>query len=112
MQKLSHIIFNKVFQLAGLLNRLSNSSLLALTLGIMLLMVLPRFNRNAAIVERPMNDARYFVAYVEYFRGLEPSDVIRPASNWRLGVPFIAAYLPFSPLTSINIVNIRASYCN
>jgi hypothetical protein len=108
MQKLSHIIFNKVFQLAGLLNRLSNSSLLALTLGIMLLMVLPRFNRNAAIVERPMNDARYFVAYVEYFRGLEPSDVIRPASNWRLGVPFIAAYLPFSPLTSINIVNIFA----
>lgn len=108
MQRFSNIIFSKVFQLAGLLHKRSNFSLLALTLGIILIMVLPRFNRNSAIVERPMNDARYFVAYVEHFRGLEPSDVIRPASNWRIGVPFIAAYLPFSPLTAINIVNIIA----
>jgi hypothetical protein len=71
-------------------------------------MVLPRFNRNSAIVERPMNDARYFVAYVEHFRGLEPSDAIRPASNWRIGVPFVAACLPFLPLTAINIINIIA----
>lgn len=64
-----------------------------------------RFNRNTAIVNRPLNDARYFIAYVEHFRGETPSDVIRPASNWRMLVPFVAALSPFEPLTAINITN-------
>ena len=87
---------------------LSNKSLLWLCLVTLILFVIVtsvRFNRNNAIVNRPLNDARYFIAYVEHFRGERPSDVIRPASNWRMLVPFIAASLPFEPLTAINIVN-------
>ena len=64
-----------------------------------------RFNRNTALVNRPLNDARYFVAYVEHFRGETPSDVIRPASNWRMLVPYVASVLPLKPLTAINITN-------
>ncbi len=64
-----------------------------------------RFNRNTTVVNRPLNDARYFIAYVEYFRGDVPSDVIRPASNWRLLVPLVAAVLPLSPLSAINVTN-------
>ena len=64
-----------------------------------------RFNRNTAIINRPLNDARYFVAYVEYFRGEKPSYIIRPASNWRMLVPYVASVLPLKPLTAINITN-------
>jgi hypothetical protein len=64
-----------------------------------------RFNRNTALINRPLNDARYFIAYVEHFRGETPSDVIRPASNWRMLVPYVASVLPLKPLTAINITN-------
>ena len=87
---------------------LSNKSTLWLCLVTTILFVTVtsvRFNRNNTIVKRPLNDARYFIAYVEYFRGETPTDVIRPASNWRMLVPCIAASLPFEPLTAINIVN-------
>jgi len=87
---------------------LSNKSILWLSLVTLILFVTitgVRFNRNNAIVNRPLNDARYFIAYVEHFRGETPSDVIRPASNWRMLVPFIAASLPLEPLTAINIIN-------
>lgn len=70
-----------------------------------LTVTLPRFNRNSYLVKREMNDARYFKAYVEYFRGEIPSDVIRPASNWRLLVPLTASYLPFEALTALNMMN-------
>lgn len=81
-------------------------SKLLFTAALFLLVALPRFNRNSMIVERPMNDARYFVAYVEYFRGEQPSDFIRPASNWRILVPYLASLLPFTPLSAINITNL------
>ncbi len=71
-----------------------------------LLITLPRFNRNTVLVDRPLNDAAYFIAYVEHFRGETPSTVIRPASNWRMLVPLLAAPLPFSPLTAINVINL------
>jgi Gpi18-like mannosyltransferase len=87
-------------------NGLSPSRKLLLTSLLFLLVTLPRFNRNNFIVERPLNDARYFKAYVEYFRGETPSDYIRPASNWRLLVPVLAAPLPFEPVTAINIINL------
>lgn len=53
-----------------------------------------------------MNDASYFKAYVEHFRGETPTDVIRPASNWRLLVPLLASPLPFDPLSSLNLINL------
>lgn len=75
------------------------------TVSLFMVVTSVRFNRNTAIIKRPLNDARYFVAYVEYFRGEKPSDVIRPASNWRMLVPYIASVLPLKPLTAINITN-------
>ncbi len=71
-----------------------------------LLVTLPRFNRNTLLVNRPLNDASYFIAYVEHFRGETPTNVIRPASNWRMLIPLLAAPLPFTPLTAINIINL------
>jgi hypothetical protein len=88
------------------INRYSFSQRLLFTSILFLLVTMPRFNRNNFIVERPLNDARYFKAYVEYFRGETPSDYIRPASNWRILVPAVASILPFEPITSINIVNL------
>ncbi|MBP9187694.1 MAG: hypothetical protein KBG11_11395 [Bacteroidia bacterium] len=79
--------------------------LLTVTLVLFIGVTSVRFNRNTTLVNRPLNDARYFIAYVEYFRGDVPSDVIRPASNWRLLVPLVASVLPLSPLSAINVTN-------
>lgn len=79
--------------------------LLTVTLVLFIGVTSVRFNRNTTLVNRPLNDARYFIAYVEYFRGDVLSDVIRPASNWRLLVPLVASVLPLSPLSAINVTN-------
>jgi hypothetical protein len=68
-------------------------------------MILPRFNGNQLMVKQEPYDARYFENYVEYFRGNALKLEIRPATNWRFLVPLIASYLPFSAITSINILN-------
>ncbi len=94
-----------MFEIIPFTNKQPFYTKLAFTVLLFLLVTLPRFNRHSLIVDRPLNDARYFKAYVEYFRGETPSDVIRPASNWRILVPILAALLPFEPLTSVNIVN-------
>lgn len=91
--------------IAQFLSSKSTRWLCFVTLILFVIITSVRFNRNNAIINRSLNDARYFIAYVEHFRGELPSDVIRPASNWRMLVPFIAASLPFEPLTAINIVN-------
>ncbi len=69
-------------------------------------MVLPRFNGNQSIVKQQPYDSKYFKAYVEYFRGEVLTAPLRPATNWRFGVPLLASYLPFDALTSINMVNL------
>lgn len=86
--------------------RLSFTQKLIFTSVLFLLVTVPRFNRNSFIVERPLNDAQYFKAYVEYFRGETPSYFIRPASNWRMLVPAVASVLPFEPITAINIIDL------
>lgn len=95
-----------MFAFTRLISKLPQGVKIGLTLLLFLVVTLPRFNRNTIVVERPLNDARYFIAYVEYFRGEIPSDVIRPASNWRMLVPLVASLLPFDPLTSINLINL------
>lgn len=67
--------------------------------------ILVRFNGNQVIVKQQPYDSKYFIAYVEYFRGQIPSEAIRPATNWRFLVPLIASQLPFSAATSINLIN-------
>ncbi len=68
-------------------------------------MILPRFNGNQIIVKQVPYDAKYFENYVEYFRGNPMELALRPATNWRFLVPLTASYLPFSALTSINLIN-------
>lgn len=68
-------------------------------------MFLPRFNGNQVIVKQVPYDAKYFENYVEYFRGNSLELALRPATNWRFLVPLTASYLPFSALTSINLIN-------
>ena len=68
-------------------------------------MILPRFNGNQVIVKQVPYDAKYFENYVEYFRGNSLELALRPATNWRFLVPLTASYLPFSALTSINLIN-------
>jgi hypothetical protein len=68
-------------------------------------MFLPRFNGNQVIVKQVPYDAKYFENYVEYFRGNSLELPLRPATNWRFLVPLTASYLPFSALTSINLIN-------
>jgi hypothetical protein len=86
-------------------NKVTRFRLFTLSL-LLILLCLPRFNRNPLIIKRGLDDAAYYIAYVEYFRGETPSTILAPASNWRPLIPFLSSLLPFSPLTSINIINI------
>jgi hypothetical protein len=95
-----------MFEIIRFINKRSFSGKLITTLVLFLLIGLSRFCFNPTSIEHPVNDAKYFKAYVEYFRGEEPSYVIRPASNWRMLVPFIAAKFPFKPIIAINLVNL------
>lgn len=78
---------------------------LLLTCLLFLALFLPRFNGNQLIVKQAPYDAKYYENYVEYFRGNQLNTALRPATNWRFLVPLTASYLPFSALTSINIIN-------
>jgi len=51
------------------------------------------------------SDDMAYVGLVEYFRGEENPLVMEPFS-YRIFVPYVASKLPFSPLTSINILNL------
>ncbi len=90
----------------NLVRKLSSKNKWILTSVLFLLVTLPRFNDNKIVVKNTSYDSKYFIAYVEYFRGEVPSQSIRPASNWRLFVPFVASILPFSANTSINCINL------
>jgi predicted membrane-bound dolichyl-phosphate-mannose-protein mannosyltransferase len=68
-------------------------------------MVLPRFNGNQLLVKQEPYDLKYFKAYVEYFRDQPLTAPLRPATNWRFLVPYLASKIPFDAVTSINLVN-------
>ncbi len=73
---------------------------------LLLLVTLPRFNGNQTFVKQVSYDAKYFESYVKYWRGEALTQPLRPATNWRMLSPFVASFLPFEPLTAINILNI------
>lgn len=79
---------------------------LLVTVVLFMAIILVRFNGNQVIVKQQPYDSKYFKAYVEYFRGQIPTEAIRPATNWRFLIPLIASQLPFSELTSINVLNV------
>ena len=81
-------------------NHLGVYFLLALCLVIV---CLPRFNRRNI---EGVGDAGVYTRYIEYFRGKTISSPILAPLNFRPFAPFIAASLPFDPMTAINIINI------
>jgi len=78
---------------------------LLITIVLFMAIILVRFNGNQVIVKQQPYDSKYFKAYVEYFRGQIPTEAIRPATNWRFLIPLLASQLPFSEMTSINVLN-------
>ena len=71
-----------------------------------LLVVSIRFDRNELLIKRPLNDAAFYIANVQFLRGDQLTYVFKGPFNERLLVTAIAAILPFDPLTAINLANI------
>ena len=70
-----------------------------------------RFNQNDFGIKSITNsyhssDAPEYVAMVEHYRGLTPSKKINAPFSYRIAVPILASFLPFDPLTSINVINV------
>lgn len=79
----------------------------AVALLCLLLVASLRFNRNDFIVSRPLDDAAFYIANVEKIRGIEPTTYsYKGPFNERVLGTTIAAFLPFSPLTAINVTNL------
>jgi len=76
--------------------------------GALILMCLPRFNKNAVVFPSAAGDEEVYAHYVEFFRGDTVTGPLTSASTWRPLVPFIAALLPFAPMTAINLVNVAS----
>lgn len=79
----------------------------AIALLCLLLVASLRFNRNDLIISRPLDDAAFYIANVEKIRGIEPTTYpYKGPFNERVLGTTIAAFLPFSPLTAINVTNL------
>jgi hypothetical protein len=50
-------------------------------------------------------DQRNYMNFVEYFRGNMPLDSVRSPYSFRPVVPYVASFLPFEAMTSINVLN-------
>ena len=83
----------------------------------LVLVCLPRFNRrDIGFIDHltsegqkshlHLADAGEYIKYVNYFRKNQIKGNLTPHATYRPFVPFIASFLPFGPMTSINIVNI------
>jgi hypothetical protein len=71
-----------------------------------LIVISVRFNRNDLLVKRNLGDAAFYIGNVEYLRGERITHAMCAPFNERLLVTVLAAPLPFSPMTSINVVNV------
>lgn len=74
--------------------------------GILLLLISVRFNRNTLIFNRHLGDAAHFISNVDYFRGDKISYTLGPPHNERILVTLVASILPFDAMTAINVVNV------
>ncbi len=52
------------------------------------------------------HDIYNYTLLVRYFKGESLENPVIPPFRYRILAPFLAAYLPFSPLTSLNIINV------
>ena len=88
-------------------------ALLALAI---LLLGLPRFNRNDWLIggvtsqgkeaRTYLADAGKYVATVDWIRGTDPREELYAPYSYRILFPLLAAPLPFDAMTSINILNL------
>lgn len=80
---------------------------------------LPRFNRRDVLWSHrvfgtgvsstvDLADARHYVAYVQYFRHERGAEDLRAPFTYRPIGPLLAAWLPFDPMTALNVVNVVA----
>jgi hypothetical protein len=75
---------------------------------VFLMVVLPRFNRNDIFIRRPLSDALHYITYTHYFRGnilQPPFNTLPEIHSWKPIVPYLASWLPFDAMTSLNIIN-------
>lgn len=80
----------------------------------LILISLPRFNwgklgpLNSFVGDKPF-DVEQYEAYTEFFRGdSSKKEILEGPFSYRPLVPLLASFLPFKPLTSINVVNLIA----
>lgn len=76
----------------------------------LIIMCLPRFDKNTFLFPASPGDEVVYRNYVKYFRAEEVTGPLSSASTWRPLVPFLAAYVPFRPLTALNVVNMASLF--
>ena len=92
---------------------------LAVLLILLVLITIPRFNRQdlwfidnfttdglPAASSVVLADAGSYIAHVEYLRGEPASENLKSPFVYRPLVPLVASILPFEPMTAINVVNL------
>ena len=71
-------------------------------------------NRNQIFIKRPQADMAIHTAIVDYFRSGTVTEILLSkdsiAANWRPMYPFIASFMPFSPITSLSILGILSIF--
>ncbi len=79
-----------------------------------ILVSIPRFNRNQIFFKRPQADMAIHTAMVEYYRSGNVEDILLSedsiAANWRPMFPFIASFIPLSTITSLSILGILSIF--
>jgi len=83
----------------------------------LVLVCLPRFNRadlglsltgGGVPATANLSDVANYLAQVDYYRGLPPSDLLVSPFADRVLAPWLAARLPLPAMTALNVVNVAA----
>ena len=79
-----------------------------------ILITLPRFNRNQIFFKRPQADMAIHTAMVDYYRSGNIDEILLSkdsiAANWRPLFPFIASLIPFSAITSLSLLGVLSIF--
>ena len=80
----------------------------------LILVALPRFNRNQIFFKRSQADMAIHTAMVDYYRSGTVDDILLSkdsvAANWRPLFPYIASLIPLSAITSLSILGILSLF--
>ena len=89
---------------------------LVLLCALLVLVTLPRFdrkdffgvNRISSAGLGTLGDAEYYLNNIRYYRGEVGINLLRAPYSWRPFPAALAAPLPFSPMRSLNVINLAA----